>query len=362
MSAPPLAGFTVAVTADRLRTEQVELLRRRGLDVVEGPAIRTVPLVDSPGLRDVIHDLVDEPPDFTVLLTGVGVRSLLAAAESISMGDALVGALSESTIVARGPKAAGAAMTAGLEVSWRAPSERGSEVVEHLELAARRGARIAVQRDGGTDGSVSEALGRLSADVVDVCVYAWSIPDDPGPAMRVVRLVAARRVDAVTFTSAPAVRNFLAIANGLHDEVVAGLNDTVIAAAVGPVAAEALVEAGVTAPLVPERARLGALVQTLASQLEQRVRVVQLAGRPVRLQGNVAVVEGEAIRLTEREREVLDALVGAGGAVVPKRLLLREQTDEHAVEVVVGRLRRRLGPAAEAIRTVPRRGYRLHER
>ena len=362
MSAPPLAGFTVAVTADRLRTEQVELLRRRGLDVIEGPAIRTLPLVDSSDLRGVIHDLVESPPDITVLLTGLGVRSLLSAAESISMGDALVGALSESMIVARGPKAAGAAMTAGLEVSWRAPGERGSEVVEHLELAARRGARIAVQRDGGSDPYVADALREIGGDVVDVCVYAWSVPDDPVPALRVARLVADERVDAVTFTSAPAVRNFFTIANGLHDGVVAGMNGSVVTAAVGPVAAEALLDAGVTAPLVPARSRLGSMVQALAAELERKARVVHLAGRPVRLQGAVAVIDGEAIRLTEREREVLDVLVGAGGAVVPKRLLLRDQTDEHAVEVVVGRLRRRLGPAADAIRTVPRRGYRLHER
>ena len=362
MSAPPLAGFTVAVTADRLRTEQVELLRRRGLDVIEGPAIRTVPLVDSADLQEVVHELVETPPDFTVLLTGLGVRSLLAAAESISLGDALVGALSESSIVARGPKSAGAAMTAGLEVDWRAPGERASEVVEHLQAAARQGARIAVQRDGGSDPYVADALRDLGGDVVDVCVYAWGVPDDRAPALRVVRLVAEERVDAVTFTSAPAVRNFFAIANGLHDRVVAGMNASVIAAAVGPVAAEALVDAGVAAPLVPERPRLGGMVQALAAELERKVRTLHLAGRPVRLQGAVALIDGEAIRLTEREREVLDALVDAGGAVVPKRLLLRDQTDEHAVEVVVGRLRRRLGPAADAIRTVPRRGYRIHER
>jgi uroporphyrinogen-III synthase len=33
--------------------------------------------------------------------------------------------------------------------------------------------------------------------------------------------------------------------------------------------------------------------------------------------------------------------------------------DEHAVEVTVSRLRTRLGPLGNALRTVPRRGYRL---
>jgi uroporphyrinogen-III synthase len=50
--------------------------------------------------------------------------------------------------------------------------------------------------------------------------------------------------------------------------------------------------------------------------------------------------------------------------VVPKRTLLKavwadEAADEHAVEVTVARLRRRLGPAGDAVVTIPRRGYRI---
>jgi DNA-binding winged helix-turn-helix (wHTH) protein len=52
------------------------------------------------------------------------------------------------------------------------------------------------------------------------------------------------------------------------------------------------------------------------------------------------------------------------GAVVPKQALLREggqgvAVDAHAVETTVARLRRRLGPAGDALCAVPGRGYRL---
>jgi uroporphyrinogen-III synthase len=77
----------------------------------------------------------------------------------------------------------------------------------------------------------------------------------------------------------------------------------------------------------------------------------------------MAVIGEDEVRLTERERAVLHVLANAGGAVVPKRSLLRQVwgdgADEHAVEVTVGRLRRRLGDAGDAVQTVPRRGYRL---
>ena len=71
----------------------------------------------------------------------------------------------------------------------------------------------------------------------------------------------------------------------------------------------------------------------------------------------------DPITLTDRERSVLEMLARRPGAVVSKHTLLREvwtgETDEHVVEVTVGRLRRRLGPAGGHIETVMRRGYRL---
>jgi DNA-binding winged helix-turn-helix (wHTH) protein len=106
------------------------------------------------------------------------------------------------------------------------------------------------------------------------------------------------------------------------------------------------------------------MVLALAAELGGRARRLDLRGTEVTLQGALAVVGDEEVRLTDRERAVLHALVDAGGAVVPKRSLLRDvwgaaATDEHAVEVTVSRLRSRLGAVGAAVQTVPRRGYRL---
>ena len=71
----------------------------------------------------------------------------------------------------------------------------------------------------------------------------------------------------------------------------------------------------------------------------------------------------EPVQLTDRERAVLTALSRRPGAVVSKGELRKQVwangADDHAVEVTVGRLRRRLGPASDGIETVMRRGYRL---
>ena len=59
----------------------------------------------------------------------------------------------------------------------------------------------------------------------------------------------------------------------------------------------------------------------------------------------------------ERTPSVLDALVGRSPSVVPKADLVADGADVHAAETAVARLRAKLGPLGEGIRSVPRRGY-----
>ena len=366
MSIPPLAGYCVAVTADRRAEEQVALLRRRGADAFVAPTVRTLPLVDGEPLSSAIERVIAEPPDVVVLLTGIGTRAMFAAAEGMGRDAELAETLSGSLVIARGPKAAGAAMTAGLEVGWQTPSERSTEIFERLRADAGAGARIAVQRDGQRLADLADALARLGADTVDIPVYRWELPDDTRPAIRLVESIVAGEVDAVTFTSSPAVRHLVAIAegDGHRDLLIGAMQTRVVAACVGPVCAETAIGVGIPATVVPRRARMGAMVQALATHFDGRSTTVATRRGDVAIQGRAVFVDGAMAQIGARERSVLEALAGAHGAVVPKAHLLRAiwgsaSSDEHTVEVAVARLRRGLGPAGEAVETVARRGYRL---
>jgi DNA-binding response OmpR family regulator len=163
------------------------------------------------------------------------------------------------------------------------------------------------------------------------------------------------------------VTNFLEIATGTgrwDDVQRAAHTGAVTFVAVGPVTAARLVSVGLGLPVEPRNARLGAMVQALVVALSERSSVLDLAGMPLLIQGRM-VVAGDAspISLTDRERALLEMLARRPGAVVSKHTMLREvwtgETDEHVVEVTMGRLRRRLGPAGTHIETVMRRGYRL---
>lgn len=368
MPIAPLTGFTIGVTADRRWEEQAEMLRRRGARVLHGPSIRTLPLGESDALRAATAAVIADPPDVVLLTTGLGTRGWFGAAESFGLGDDLRTALRDARVLARGPKSAGAALTEGLEVSWSAPGERSSELLAHLDAdGGLTGGVVAVQLDGRADPALADAVRRLGAGrVVDVPVYRWTLPDDLEPAQRLIAAACDGRVDAVTFTSAPAAQNLLSVAGdmGRADEFRHALSGRVPAVCVGPVCAEAAERLGLLATVQPARSRLGAMVLALCAELSGRSVAFRADGVAVVLQGSVAVVDGDEIELATRERAVLEVLAERPGAVVSKAALLRRvwgpgEVDEHAVEVTVARLRRRLGRAGNAVETAVRRGYRL---
>lgn len=365
VTATPLAGFEIGITADRRADEQIKLLTGRGAACLHGPVIKTHPFGSEEDLRAATQDVIDHPPDLVVATTGVGVRSWLEAAEAIRLADGLRHVLEATTLYARGPKATGALVTAGLEVAWTTPRAQYTEIVAALAAEGVAGRRVAVQLDGAGAVDLCSQLEQLGATIVRVPVYRWSLPDDTGPAERLIRAAVDRRLDAVTFTAKPAVENLLDIAAmiGSLDELVSALATDVAVFCVGPVCAGGFADLPAVRPYVPDRHRLGSMVQQIAHQFDGRGGTVELGGQQVRVQGKLAVVAGQQAWLTDRERALLGALLENQGVVHSKRELLRRvwrgaESDEHLVEVTVARLRKRLGPAGNGIETVMRRGYR----
>lgn len=360
-----LDGFTVGITAHRRAEEQASLFERRGATVMWGPAIRTLPLGEDDGLRAATEAVIAAPPHKLVANTGVGIRSWFGAAESWDLGDALLEALRDTRVYARGPKAAGAVHSLGLEVTSRARSERLSECLELALLDLVPGERVVVQRDGGPSSPDLAALHRAGAEVTEVPVYRWQQQDDPRPALRLAEGVIAGRVHAVTFTAGPAVASWFAMAaeEGLADALRATLaSGSVVVGCVGPVCAEVAEAEGIAGGdlVLPRTSRLGPLVRTVGERLIERSRHV---GRLV-ITGNVVRSGERRVELTDIEARILGALAERPGTVIAKADLLRHvwgdaTADPHLVEVAVGRLRRRLGPDGTAVTAVPRRGYVL---
>ncbi len=367
-----LRGFTVGITADRRWDEQAAFFERRGASVMHGPAIRTLPLGADERLRATTDAIIGDPPDVLVANTGLGIRSWFGAAETWGLGEALTAALSGARIYARGPKASGAVHAVGLEVTTRAPSERLREAVDLVLADLAPGETVVMQSDGGGPSPESARVAAAGARVIDVPIYEWTLPADPQPAVRLAEAIIAGRVHAVTFTSAAAIRNWLAIASDHHLDAPlrrALTDGRLVVGCVGPVCAEAAVAHGLDSPyvVVPVTNRIGPLVRAVSQRLAQRVIRLELDGANIVITGTAGTINDAPFTMTDTEARLLTQLAAQPNVVRTKSDLLGavwgdQHADPHLVEVAIARLRRRLGPHGRAIASVHRRGYALRTR
>ncbi|MFD6322810.1 uroporphyrinogen-III synthase [Streptomyces sp. NPDC058442] len=359
----PLAGFTVGVTAARRAEELGALLQRRGAAVLHAPALRIVPLADDSELLAATKEIIERAPDIAVATTAIGFRGWVEAADGWGLGEELLAKLRGARILARGPKVKGAIRAAGLTEEWSPPSESMAEVLDRLLAEGVDGLRIALQLHGEPLPGFVESLRAQGAEVVGVPVYRWMPPEDIAPVDRLLDATVARTLDAVTFTSAPAVASLLSRAEqrGMLEDVLAALGRDVLPACVGPVTALPLQDRGI-GTVQPERFRLGPLVQLLCRELPGRVRSLPVAGHRLEIRGHAVVVDGELRPVPPAGMSLLRALARRPGRVVARADLLRALPgagrDEHAVETAMARLRTALG-TPELVRTVVERGYRL---
>jgi len=362
-SVPPLAGFTVAVTADRRRHELATLLERHGARVMLAPAIRIAPLADDEILHAATVLCAGAPIDIAVVTTGIGFRGWMEAADGWGLGEALRERLATAHVVARGPKARGALRAAGLADAFHPVSECSTECLEYLLSRGVAGKRVAIQLHGEPLPGFADALRDAGADVIEVPVYRWAPHEDEATLRRLVELVAAGSVDAVAFTSAPAVTSLLDVARdtGHEDAFVAALRGPVMAACVGPVTAGPLTRRGV-ATAQPDRSRLGALVRHVTAELPNRSQRLHINGHDVELRGHAIVVDGVLRALPPASLAILRALADRPGRVYSRAELVASlpaaEAGEHAVEMAVTRLRAAVREV-KLVETVIKRGYRL---
>jgi len=360
-----LRGFRVGVTSDRRSEDLIAALQRRGAQVLHAPALRMT-------ANDHDHDdelvaetraVIEARPDVVLITTGYGMRRWLEVADAAGLGAALTVVLEGARVLARGPKSLGAVRAAGLDDVDRSDSETTSSLVDRILDLGAAGLSVAVQQHGYTDEVQLDRLRREGASVLTVTPYRWVRPTSNERLTKLIEAVCQRELDALTFTSAPAVNAVLDTARqlGRFDDFRSALRADVLAAVVGPVTGAPLREVGVE-PVQPERYRMGALIRLVCDQLEQH-RVLRLRSGEVRieLRGRCVDVDGRSVLLGPHALALFRALA-TSDAVVSRQELMRCLTDgrdDHALEVALSRLRRSLGVPG-LITTVVKRGYRLN--
>ena len=357
---PVLAGCRVLVTAQRRSEELAGALIRRGAEVVCAPTLGVVPHIDEESLLARTREILAVPVDTLVVTTAIGFRGWLDTAETAGLAEDLLDVLAGVRLVARGPKARGALQAAGLRADWVAESETS----DFLLTEGVQGQRIAVQHHGAGDDGLDDRLTRGGAAVTNLEVYRWGPPPDPDAVEAAALQLASGGFDAVVFTSAPGASAWLRelvrldLSARVRDQVGEG---RLLVAAVGPVTADPLQVAGMR-PVVPDRARMGALVRRVIMDLGDDAGGVHTCEGVLRLRASAATLDHVVLPVSRNGLAVLRRLAETPGRVVSREKLLEvlpgDSDDPHTAEVAVARLRDAVG-SRRLVRTVIKRGYVL---
>ena len=226
-------------------------MRQRGGIPLHAPALAELPDLDPALIAKLVSSLETKPPKLAIFQTGIGVRALFAATDSLSLTEKLLAVLKGATVAARGPKPAGALRSRGVRID-RSPAEPFTtrEVLESIRDLDLGGGRVVVQRYGTANAELDEALVARGAEVTEIPTYRWSLPQDTRPLAELIGWLERGEVHAVVFTNGEQARNLFAVAgqSGKSEALRKGLNATLVAS-IGPVASAALRDASVNVSL-----------------------------------------------------------------------------------------------------------------
>jgi uroporphyrinogen-III synthase len=269
MTAQPLAGRTIAVPESREIEVFASLLERRGARVIRCPlvAIRDAP--DPAPVLEWSRRLAADGFDDLILLTGEGMRRILACIEQheIALRERFLQALGRIRKITRGPKPAKVLRELGMrpEIAAERPTTDG--VIASLSGLDFLRRRVGVQLYGTEPNRpLIDFLEGAGAAVWTVAPYVYADAADDGAVRSLVDQLLGRRIDAIAFTSSAQIERLLAVIS--EEEARSALANTLVAA-VGPVVAETLRRHGIEARLMPQEAFF---LKPLTSALEEALR------------------------------------------------------------------------------------------
>jgi uroporphyrinogen III methyltransferase/synthase len=259
-----LAGKRIVITRSAAQSEGLarELSARGAIPLVL-PLVRFAEPEDFAPLDAAIAGI--QKFDWMILTSAQAVRAVIS--RGVEVNRSPIRSEGKLRIACVGPVTAGAARQAGLAVEYVAETHTGAALAE--ELGNRlQGAKVFLPRSDRANPDLPPALKRQGAEVTEVIAYRTLRPTAIDE--RNLTEIAGGAAEAVLFFSPSAVQHFAAL---FGVEQLGELQDKLAIAAVGPVTANALREAGVQRIVLARETTAAAVVEALeeyfASTLKQ---------------------------------------------------------------------------------------------
>ena len=262
----PLSGRRIVVTRSREQaTEFIDMLEERGAEAIPAHAIRITSPEDPAPLEDACK--IAGSFDWIIFASANAVDSFMRGL--LAAGD--VRELHGVRLCTVGPSTASRLQRYGIRVDLTPAEFRADALIDALKASGSlKGQRILIPRANIARDRLAEELREAGAEVVDVVAYRTV----PGGTERsgeydVYRMLLDHQIDAVTFASASAVRNFVTM---IGEEQAADLLKATVVASIGPVTAEAAQQLGLQTTVMPRRYTIPDLVDALVEHFSLPVR------------------------------------------------------------------------------------------
>lgn len=282
-------GLTVLALESRRAREIAKLIENlNGIPIV-APSVREIALDSNREALDFARNLSAGLVDLVIFTTGVGVRTLVSAVQSVCSKEELARQLNDIVVVARGPKPTAALRELGVRISLTVPEPNTwrdllTVLDKNNDTLPLDGRRVAVQEYGVTNPELSEGLLNRGAIVTLVNVYQWALPEDLAPLEGAIQSIISGNVHVLLVTSSVQIRHLFEVADRLKKgDVLKRALSRVVITSIGPLTSEELRCRGLSVDIECAHPKMGFLVQEAAEKAS-----AVLASKPAYSAGNPA--------------------------------------------------------------------------
>jgi uroporphyrinogen-III synthase len=249
-----LSGRRIVVPETRELDLLARMLEQHGAITIRCPMVAITDVPDAAPVVAWLCRFTTYPPDDLILMTGEGLERLVGFARRAGLGEEFLAALAKVRKITRGPKPVRRLRALGLAPDLAAEPPTTAGIISSLSREDLTGRRVAIQLypDNPSAAELLNFLRAAGASPDPVLCYVYGSEAVDRRVIHVIEEMAAGRVDLIAFTSKPQVRRMqqVAEANQLEETLQRAFLRTRIAA-VGPVVARAIEEAGGRVSIVP---------------------------------------------------------------------------------------------------------------
>jgi uroporphyrinogen-III synthase len=263
------SGLTVAAFENRMAAEMTGLIERYGGRPMVTPAMREVPLEDNREALQFGERLLADQVDVLILMTGVGLETLIGVLKTRYPLESITAALGRITLIARGPKPTAVLKALGLKPTFTVPEPNTwRDLLHTLDTNSPvLGLRVALQEYGASNAELLEELRERGATLSRVPVYRWALPENLDRLRDALGNIMAGQVDVLLITNAAQVDHVMQVLtkDGGVDKFKQAVKRMAVAS-VGPTASERLRHYGWPVDIEPSHPKMGTLVKETAEQ------------------------------------------------------------------------------------------------